>query len=242
MTRYDTHFVSQTLPSKVFYRFGRLIMSGGIRVYTRMSIIGRENLPATGAYVLSPVHRSYIDTPISGALTTRRLRFLGKDSMWSSKWFGWVLSSLGAIPVTRGSADREAMKRAVNVLEAGEPLVLYPEGERKSGPVVQPMFDGAVYIALKAGVPIIPVGIGGSERVMPKSAKFIYPRKVRVVIGEALYPNVPVGEGSRVPRSAIAAQSAALHAELQRLFDMSMVGVGWSYPPESAHDQNATND
>ena len=130
--------------------------------------------------------------------------------MWSSKWFGWVLSSLGAIPVTRGTADREAMKRAVAVLEAGEPLVLYPEGERKSGPVVQPMFDGAVYIALKAGVPIIPVGIGGSERVMPKSAKFIYPRKVRVVIGEALHPNVPAGEGSRIPRSAIAAQSAAL--------------------------------
>ena len=78
MTRYDTHFVGQTLPSKVFYRFGRFIVSGGIRVYTRMSIIGRENLPATGAFVLSPVHRSYIDTPISGALTTRRLRFLGK--------------------------------------------------------------------------------------------------------------------------------------------------------------------
>ena len=134
------------------------------------------------------------------------------------------------------------MKRAVTVLEAGEPLVLYPEGERKSGPVVQPMFDGAVYIALKAGVPIIPVGIGGSERVMPKSAKFIYPRKVRVVIGEALHPNVLVGVGSRIARSAIAVQSAALRAELQRLFDMSMVGVGWSYPPESFHDQNATND
>ena len=53
---------------------------------------------------------------------------------------------------------------------------------------------------------------------MPKSAKFIYPRKVRVVIGEALHPNVPAGEGSRIPRSAIAAQSAALRAELQRLF------------------------
>jgi 1-acyl-sn-glycerol-3-phosphate acyltransferase len=162
--------------------------------------------------------------------------------MWASKWFGWVLSSLGAIPVTRGAADREAMKRAVAVLEAGEPLVLFPEGERKSGPVVQPMFDGAVYIALKAGVPIIPVGIGGSEKVMPKSAKFIYPRKVRVVIGEPIQPNIPTGESSRVPRSAIAEQSATLHAALQRLFDMSMVGVGWSYPPEVAQDQNATND
>jgi len=134
------------------------------------------------------------------------------------------------------------MKRAITVLESGEPLVLFPEGERKSGPVVQPMFDGAVYIALKAGVPIIPVGIGGSERVMPKSAKWIYPRKVRVVIGEAIYPNIPDDAGGRIPRSAIAEQSATLHAELQRLFDMSMVGVGWSYEREAAQDQQATND
>ncbi|MGA0035347.1 MAG: lysophospholipid acyltransferase family protein [Ilumatobacteraceae bacterium] len=242
MTRHQTFVVGQTLPSKVFYRVGRFIVSGGTRVYTRMSIVGRENLPASGPYVLAPVHRSYIDTPIAGCVTTRRLRFLGKDSMWASKWFGWVLSSLGAIPVTRGSADREAMKRAITVLESGEPLVLFPEGERKSGPVVQPMFDGAVYIALKAGVPIIPVGIGGSERVMPKSAKWIYPRKVRVVIGEAIYPNIPDDAGGRIPRSAIAEQSATLHAELQRLFDMSMVGVGWSYEREAAQDQQATND
>ena len=71
------------------------------------------------------------------------------------------------------------------MLEAGEPLVLFPEGERKSGPVVQPLFDGAAYVALKAGVPIVPVGIGGSERVMPKGAKFIYPRKVHVIVGAA---------------------------------------------------------
>ena len=72
--------------------------------------------------------------------------------------------------MTRGSADREALRRCVAVLEAGEPLVLFPEGERKSGPTVQPLFDGAVYVALRAGVPIVPVGIGGSERVMPKGA------------------------------------------------------------------------
>ena len=58
--------------------------------------------------------------------------------------------------------------------------MLFPEGERKAGPIVQPLFDGAVYVAVKAGVPIVPVGIGGSERVMPKGAKFVYPRKVHV--------------------------------------------------------------
>lgn len=196
------------------------------RSYTRMSIYGRENIPSTGAFVLAPVHRSYVDTPIAACVTSRRLRFLGKDSMWKYGWFGWVLSALGAIPVTRGTADREALRRSVSVLEAGDPLVLFPEGERKSGPIVQPMFDGAVYVALKAGVPIIPVGIGGSEMVMPKGAKFVFPRKVRVVVGAPLYPE---SSGGRVSRGELSRHSERLHAELQRLFDLAMIDVGWTY-------------
>ena len=67
-----------------------------------------------------------------------------------------------------------------------------------------------------------------------------YVRKVRVVIGEPLLPNVPVG--GRVPRAALAEQSAMLHAELQRLFDRAMVGVGWSYPPVVADGDATASD
>ena len=109
-------------------------------------------------------------------------------------------------------------------------MVLFPEGERKQGPVVQPLFDGAVYVALKARVPIIPVGIAGSERVMPKGAKFVFPRKVHVEIGRPIVPEVgELPEGSRVPRPVLAEQSERLHGELQRLFDLAMTRVGWSY-------------
>ena len=93
---------------------------------------------------------------------------MGKDSLWKRQPAAWILSALGGFPVSRGTADREALQRCIAVLEAGEPLVLFPEGERKSGPTVQPLFDGAAYVALKAGVPIVPVGIGGSEEVMPE--------------------------------------------------------------------------
>ncbi len=70
-------------------------------------------------------------------------------------------------------------------VHVGEPLVLFPEGERKSGPLVLPLRDGAAYIAVKSGVPIVPVGIGGSERVMPRGANFIKPRKIVALVGEA---------------------------------------------------------
>src|SRR5262245_64750914 len=108
---------------------------------------------------------------------------MGKDSLWKGQPISWLLSALGGFPVVRGTADREALKRCIAVLEAGEPLVLFPEGERKSGPVVQPLFDGAAYVALRAGVPIVPVGIGGSERGMPKGTKFIRPHRVHAIVG-----------------------------------------------------------
>ena len=200
-----------------------------IRLYTRLTINGREHLPKQGAFVLAPVHRSYLDTPFAGCVRSKRMRFMGKDTMWKNRQFGWILSAFGAFPVTRGTADREALRRAIEVLESGDPLVLFPEGERKQGPIVQPLFDGAVYIAIKAGVPIVPVGIGGSERVMPKKAKFVYPRKVHIEIGPPI-PAPVAPEGGRLPRTVYKEHSATLHAELQRLFDEAMERVPWDYP------------
>lgn len=199
------------------------------RVYTRMTISGRHHIPKSGAFVLAPVHRSYVDTPIAGCVTSRRMRFMGKDTMWKNRQFGWLLSALGAFPVTRGTADREALARCIAVLDGGEPLVLFPEGERKSGPEIYPLFDGAVYVAIKAGVPIVPVGIGGSERVMPKKAKFVFPRKVHIEIGAPI-PAPIAPEGGRLPRTVYKEHSQLLHDELQRLFDAAMTRVPWEYP------------
>ena len=168
--------------------------------------------------MLAPVHRSNMDTPIAPCVTRRRMRFMGKDSLWKGGPVSWLLSSLGGFPVTRGTADREALRRCIAVLEAGEPLVLFPEGERKSGDIVQPLFDGAAYVALKAGVPIVPVGIGGSEAVMPKGAKFIHPTKVHVIVGPPILPPPSVTAG-KVPRSAVRQVTAELHTTLQQLYD-----------------------
>ncbi|HEY3483940.1 MAG TPA: lysophospholipid acyltransferase family protein, partial [Ilumatobacteraceae bacterium] len=110
------------------------------------------------------------------------------------------------------------------VLQNGEPLVVFPEGERKSGPIVQPLFDGAVYIALKAKVPIVPVGIGGSEGIMPKGARWLRPAKVHIIVGTPIEP--PASDSKRVPRGVVKAASAELHAELQRLFDEAQARAG----------------
>jgi 1-acyl-sn-glycerol-3-phosphate acyltransferase len=224
MTEVDTFLAGQGRASRAAYYVARTAVNAFVRVWTRLTIEGREHVPSTGAFVLAPVHRSNMDTPISSCVTRRRLRFMGKDSLWKNRLAAWFLSSLGGFPVTRGRADREALRRCIAVVEAGEPLVLFPEGERKSGPVVQPLFDGAAYVALRAGVPIVPVGIGGSERVMPKGAKFIRPHKCHAIVGPPIVP--PDLDGGRVPRRVIQEVTAELHATLQQLFDDAQKRVG----------------
>jgi 1-acyl-sn-glycerol-3-phosphate acyltransferase len=205
-------------PDLVFYRFVRALIAGLSRLFFRPTITGRENIPTSEPFILAPVHRSNIDFALAAVLTKRRMRYMGKDSLWKIGWVGKVFSALGAFPVHRGSADREALRRCIDVIDHGEPLVIFPEGTRQSGPVVQPLFEGAAYIATRTGVPIIPVGIGGSERAMPKGAKFIHPAKTVMVIGRAIRPPVP-SEGERVPRRAVHEITERLHGELQRLFD-----------------------
>ncbi len=225
MTKISTQLTGNTLLDRAAYQTVRFIVTSFCRIWCRMSVEGRENVPAEGPFLLVPTHRSILDTPVASGVTFRRMRFMGADKYWKNKAFGRLLTALGGFPVTRGTADREALRRSIAVLERGEPLVLFPEGERKSGPLVLPLFDGATYVAVKAGVPIVPVGIGGSERAMPKGAKYIRPCKLHVVVG----PPIPVAKDAGSPkaqRDAARQLTVDLHTELQRLFDIAQARVG----------------
>ena len=211
-------------PDLAFYRVIRLIVVTVLcRLLFRLSVEGADNLPASGAYVVAPVHRSNLDTVFVAGISRRRLRFMGKDSLWKNPVTAFIFSALGGFPVHRGTADREALRRCMEVIEGGEPLVLFPEGTRQSGDKVEELFEGAAYVASKTGVPIVPVGVGGSERAMPRGSKFIHPVKVHLVIGRPIYP--PVKEG-RVPRSAVHDMTVGLHEELQGLFDRAQARAG----------------
>ena len=224
MSKPRTHLASDSPASLLTYRVVRSIVCWFTQAFTRLHVDGLHRLPPDGAYVLAPVHRSYVDTPIVACLTSRRIRFMGKKEMWKYPRLGWFFSALGAFPVDRGSADREALSRCITVLGQGEPLVLFPEGERKDGGRIHPLFDGATFIAARAGVPIVPIGIGGSARVMPRGARMIRPAKVHVVIGEPF--RVETNESGRAARRAITEASERLSDDLQRLFDLAESRVG----------------
>jgi 1-acyl-sn-glycerol-3-phosphate acyltransferase len=164
------------------------------RLYLPGRVVGRANLPAEGPYLLAPVHRSYVDWLIVARVTSRRrLRYIAKAEIWKSKFVGRLLEACGAFPVHRSGADREALERCRAVLAGGEPLVMFPEGTRRSGALVTDLREGVAYLALRAGVPVVPVGIGGSERAMPRGSRVPRPRRVEIVIGKALWPSIGSG-------------------------------------------------
>ena len=224
MTKIATDIAENGMKHKTAYFIVRNLVTFICRTWCRMTVEGSHNVPSEGIFILAPTHRSIIDTPIASGSTRRRMRFMGADKWWSNKALGGLLTVLGGFPVSRGTADREALRRAIELLESGQPLVLFPEGERKSGPVVQPLFDGAAYVAVKAGVPIIPVGIGGSEGVMPKGSKMIRPHKCVLVVGAPITAQLDA-EG-RVPRSAVRDVTTALSVSLQELFDSARALAG----------------
>jgi 1-acyl-sn-glycerol-3-phosphate acyltransferase len=210
----------------ILYRIVRRIFWVAGKVMWRLSIEGSENVPTEGPFVLAPVHRSNIDFAMISCVTERKMRFMGKDSLWKVRWFGRFITILGAYPVHRKVADREALRSTIEILKGGEPLVLFPEGTRRSGPRIENLYEGAAYVAARAGVPLVPVGVGGSERALPRGSRIPRPVKVHLIVGPPLYPP-PTPEGRRNPsRRAVHELTLRLQEELQRLFDLAQARAG----------------
>lgn len=218
-----------TRGTRLSYGFVRGLFAVVFRIVGRVEVIGAEKVPTTGAYVLAPVHRSNVDFALSSLVTRRPMRYMGKDSIWKVRLLGRFVSMLGAFPVHRGSADRDALKACADIVNGGSPLVMFPEGARSTGPVVEELFDGTAYVAAKCGVPIIPVGIGGSEAMMPKGARFLHRSRLVLLVGDPIPPPERT-EAGRVPRSAVGSLTKQLQVDLQALFDEAMALAGRPNP------------
>jgi len=194
------------------------------KVLWRVRVRGLEHIPTDGPFILSPVHRSNVDTPLVALMGRRTVRFMGKDTMWKFGFSDWFFTSMGGFPVHRGTPDRDALRSCERLLAAGQALVIFPEGTRRSGPVVDELFEGPAYLSAKLQVPIVPVGIGGSEGAMPKGSRGIRRVKISIVVGKPIRPPAPT-ESGRVGRKGVRALSEDLRQRLQDLFDEAQAEV-----------------
>ncbi len=199
------------------YRVLTSIARALARLYWRLEVQGAERVPVSGAFVVAPVHRSYVDFMLAGLAVRRPVRYMAKSSVFVGGPVDRFLYAMGGFPVERDTADFSAIRTCEALLGAGEPVVVFPEGRRKEGDDVVDLFDGPAFMAARQRVPIIPIGIGGSDRAMPIGKKMILPHKVVIVIGEPIYPDVEI-EG-RVPRSTISELTERLRGDVQDAYD-----------------------
>jgi 1-acyl-sn-glycerol-3-phosphate acyltransferase len=169
------------------YVIGKLTVGNALRLIWRPTVEGLENVPATGGAILAGNHLSVADELLLGAVVPRHLAFWAKSDYFTGTGFrGWVtksvVSGLGAIPVERtgGRAALSAFDAAIPALKAGDLVAIYPEGTRSPDGRLYRGRTGVARLALAAGVPIIPVGVLGTDRIQPIGARM--PRLVRAGI------------------------------------------------------------
>ncbi|MHB8619389.1 MAG: lysophospholipid acyltransferase family protein [Chloroflexota bacterium] len=129
-------------------------------------IEGLERVPRQGPLIVVSNHVHFCDPPLLGGVLPRYVRFMAKREAFKPPW-GLLFSTLyGAFPVRRGQLDRQAIRRAEEIVHRGGALAMFPEGHRSHGRGLQPGLDGAALIAVRTGAPVLPIGITGTEAVL----------------------------------------------------------------------------
>lgn len=194
--------------------FGVRVAGPALRWYLRMEVSGREHVPPEGPVILAANHRSFWDVPAHVLAAPRTVVFMAKQELFKGPVMPFVWRKLGGFPVRRELADVRAVDTAVALLEEGRAVGIYPEGTRSRTGEMLPFLNGAAWLALKTGAPIVPCGLKGSGRhERPKR-----PWQRRHVLA-AFGPPIRV-EAERNPkarRERMAAVTAELLAEITRL-------------------------
>lgn len=147
------------------YKILQTVLYYFFTVFFRFKIIGAENIPTSGGVVIAANHRSLWDPPVLSAACIRSINFMAKEELFSISALKWLIARLKAFPVRRGTADRTAIKYAINLLKNGEILGVFPEGTRSKTEELGKPEPGIAMIVMKAGVPIIPAAIIGTNKV-----------------------------------------------------------------------------
>lgn len=152
----------------------------------RVEIEGRENIPKKGGFILAGNHSSYLDPILLGIACPRKLNYLARDNLFHNRFSSWLLTSVGCIPLRRNSADLSAIKKAMNALKGGGGLVMFPQGTRNSKS--DKALPGIGFLLAKSGLPVVPAFIKGADLALPKSSRFIKPKKINVYFGREIFP------------------------------------------------------
>ncbi len=173
------------LQHKVAVTWAKMLIRGFL---VKVDVVGAQRLDPDQAYVFCSNHFSLVDTPLMFGYMPREFRIMARHGLWKIPFLGWHLNRAGHVPVNREN-PREAHKsigRAADKLRAGWSILLFPEGGRTREEVMRPFKPGAAYIAIAAGVPIVPMAIVGTRKVLAPSSTHLRPGRAELRVGDPI--------------------------------------------------------
>ena len=174
--------------SRAFYMFVRFVLFLLLKIFYRFTVTGQDNIPKSGSAILVANHTSFLDPPALGVTSRRQVFFMAKGSLFKVPVLGRIMNGLSAFPVNREKVDLRAFRTAFRLLKRGELVGVFPEGSRQRAGQgrLGPLLDGAALLALKSGAAIIPVGISGTDKVVPSGKHLPRFSRIRAVVGKPI--------------------------------------------------------
>ena len=208
----------------MMYSLGRGVLYPLSHALYRPTIEGKENVPREGGVIVASNHLSFIDSFAIPLASPRQVRFLAKEEYWTGSGLGGALrkgffTAVGMVPVNRHSptAAQESLDTALEVLKAGDAFGIYPEGTRSRDGKLYRGRTGVAWLALTAQVPVVPVGLIGTEDIQPVGASFPRLAKVTVRFGKPIsvepYAGMPAGKARRLLTDEVMAAIAELSGQ-----------------------------
>ena len=159
------------------------------RAYFGLKLVGVEHIPATGPLIVTPNHQTYADPPLVTIPVRRRVYYMAWSRLFQIPLFGRFIRLLHAFPVQIESSDPRAAREAVRLLQAGQVVMIFPEGERSPDGRVQPFKPGAFRLAASLATPVLPVTIAGGHDAWPPGRLLPRPRRITITYHPSIHPD-----------------------------------------------------
>jgi 1-acyl-sn-glycerol-3-phosphate acyltransferase len=182
------------------YYFGRGLIRILVFPFATWKVKGKEKLKTGGPWLVVCNHLHLADPPIVAASLPTKCVFMAKEDLFQDGWSRFWVKNFGAFPVRRGGIDREAIRQAEDWLKKEVSVIMFPEGGRSQTGQLQEALNGAAFIALRLGVPVLPVGIAGTEKIKNLSRCFREHPRITINIGEPINPAPTKGKITRDQR------------------------------------------
>jgi len=170
----------------IWYEIAAGLLAVFCKIFFRLRLFGRENIPKKGAFILAANHQSYLDPVLCGATLHRQMYYLARESLFSNWFFAGLISSVNTLPLKQAEGDLTTVRKVIELLKAGKGVCLFPEGTRTNDGRIEPFKSGLGLLCRRGNAAIIPAVIDGAFECWPRHKRMFSFGSAWVQIGRPI--------------------------------------------------------